>query len=135
MTQYLKDELPTFESGTVLLSTGDIQVMRVNLTSKVINVDIEDKDFIKRIIGMRGELTPKLPSPGTAEKPKPTSTLTMLKTVAETLKKSDITLTVSYRGHSIATIGANAKPKLLQLITKTRAVAINSLWTAIRMIV
>jgi hypothetical protein len=115
MTQNIKDELPTFESGNVLLSTGDIQVMRVNLTSKVINVDIKDKSFIKRIIAMRGELTPKLPTPETTEKTKSTSPLTMLKTVAETLKNSDITLTVSYQGHRIATIGVDAKPKLLQL--------------------
>lgn len=128
------DELPAFESGTVLLSTGNLRVLKVNLTSKEIRVDIEDKAFIKRVIAMRDQLTPKLPTEPNAQQKK-TNPLAILKTVAETLKNRGITLTVSYRGHRIVTIGAEAKPTLLQAITKTRAVAINSLYAAIRMII
>jgi hypothetical protein len=129
------EELPAFESGTVLLSTGDLRVLKVNLTSKKIEIDIEDKTFVKRIIAMRDQLTPKLPTEPNTEQKKPSNPLAILKTVAETLKTRGITLTVSYRGHRIVTIGAEAKPKLLQAITKTRAVALNSLYAAIRMII
>lgn len=129
------DELPAFESGKVLLSTGDLEVLKVNLTSKEIDVDIEDKAFIKRVIAMRGELIPKNPTANTGEKQKSPSLLAILKTVAETLRSRDITLTVSYKGHRIATIGADAKPTLLQLITKTKAVALNSIYTAIKMLI
>jgi hypothetical protein len=129
------EELPAFESGTVLLSTGDLKVLKVNLTSKKIEIDIEDKTFVKRIIAMRDQLTPKLPKEPNTEQKKTSSPLGILKTVAETLKTRGITLTVSYRGHRIVTIGAEAKPTLLQAITKTRAVALNSLFAAIRMII
>lgn len=128
-------ELPAFESGIVLLSTGNLRVLKVNLTSKEINVDIEDKAFIKRIIAMRDQLTPKLPTEPNTQQKKTSSPLSILKTVAETLKNRGITLTVSYRGHRIVTIGAQAKPTLLQAITKTNGVALNSLYTAIRMII
>jgi hypothetical protein len=130
-----RGELPAFESGIVLLSTGNLRVLKVNLTSKEINVDIEDKAFIKRIIAMRDQLTPKLPTEPNTQQKKPSSPLAILKTVAETLKNRGITLTVSYRGHRIVTIGAKAKPTLLQAITKTNGVALNSLYTAIRMII
>jgi hypothetical protein len=129
------EELPAFESGTVLLSTGDLQVLKVNLTSKKIEIDIEDKTFVKRIIAMRDQLTPKLPTDPNTEQKKTSSPLGILKTVAETLKTRGITLIVSYKGHRIVTIGAEAKPTLLQAITKTRAVALNSLFAAIRMII
>ncbi len=129
------EDLPAFESGTVLLSTGDLRVLKVNLTSKKIEIDIEDKTFIKRIIAMRDQLTPKLPTEPNTEQKKTSSPLAILKTVAETLKTRGITLTVSYRGHRMVTIGAEAKPRLLQAITKTRAVALNSPFAAIRMII
>lgn len=127
------DGIPAFESGRVLLSTGDLEVLKVNLTSTQINVDIEDKAFIKRVIAMRGELVPKMPNQDKTKKL--TSPLKMLKTLAETLKSRGITLTVSYQGHRIVTIGADAKPILLQIITKTKAVALNSIYTAIKMLI
>jgi hypothetical protein len=55
--QKSENKEPTFESGKVILSTGDLNVLEVNLTSKRINVDLEDKNFIKRIIAMRGEIS------------------------------------------------------------------------------
>jgi hypothetical protein len=133
--QVTHDGIPNFESGKVLLSTGDLRVLKVDLTSKLINVDVEDKAFIKRIIAMRGELTPKFPPAATGEKPKTGSPLSTLRTVAETLCRRGITLTVSYKGHRMVTIGADAKPILLQLVTKTHGVALNSFYTAIKMII
>ena len=133
--QATPNEIPFFESGRVVLFTGDLEVLKVNLTSKQIAVDVEDKAFIKRVIKMRGEIIPKSPTAKTGEKQKSPSPLAILKTVAETLKNNGITVTVSYQGHRIATLGEDAKPTLLQLVTKTKAVALNSLFTAIKMII
>jgi hypothetical protein len=127
--------IPNFESGHVLLSTGDVQVLRVVLTSSLIEVNIEDKAFIKRIIAMRDSLVPKRPDTGDQNLPSLSGPLSMLRSIAETLCSRGITVTVSYRGHRIATLGADAKPTLLQHITKTRALALNSLYTAIKMII
>jgi hypothetical protein len=130
-------EEPIFESGAVLLSTGDVKVLEVNLTSKKITVDVEDKAFLKRAIALRGEIGPPNDESEPEQNPqqkKSGGALSMLKTVAEALSKRGITLEVSYKGKKVATVGAEAKPTLLQLITKTRAVELNSLLGALRMI-
>jgi hypothetical protein len=130
--------IPNFESGHLVFSTGDIQVLKVDLTSKRINVDVEEKAFIKRIIAMRSELTPKLPTQETetgGEPPNIGGALSTVRTVAEALCRQGITVTLSYKRHRIATIGADAKPILLHHITKTRGVALNNLYVAIKMLI
>lgn len=130
--------IPNFEGGEVLLYTGDVRVLRVDLSSTHINVDLVDKAFVKRIIAMRDQLTPKLPGAGSADKggsPNIGGALSTARKVADALSSRGITVTVSYRGRRIATIGAEAHSTLLQLITKTRRIALNSVFAAIRLII
>jgi|GEM_PF-3480256 hypothetical protein len=132
--------IPNFEGGQVVLSTGDSEVLRVNLSSTHINVDVEDKAFIKRIIAMRDQLTPKMPggavsAEGRENLPQIGSTLSTARMVADALCSRGITVTFSYKNHRIATIGAEAHPILLQHITKTRGIALNSVLAAIRMLI
>jgi hypothetical protein len=136
-----KYEEPVFESGRVVLSTGNLEVLEVKLASKRIDVNLKDKGFIKRLIKMRGEFGTQS-SVDTQEeiakavkKKKSSSPVKMLKTVAEALSDREITLTVSYKGGAVIIIGADARSTVLQLITKTRAVAINSLYRLLRMII
>ncbi|HLN46051.1 MAG TPA: hypothetical protein VK209_10130 [Candidatus Sulfotelmatobacter sp.] len=141
--QESENKEPTFESGKVILSTGDLNVLEVNLTSKKINVDLEDKNFIKRIIAMRGEISQQAQAQlmegdeiEKEVKKKPgVSPLKTLRSVAEALHDRGITLTVSYKGGTIITIGAEARSTILQLITKTRAVAVNSFINILRIII
>jgi hypothetical protein len=128
--------IPNFESGKVILFTGDLQVLKVDLTSKHINVDIEDKQFVKRIIDMREDLIPKPPQSDANEGPPQVgSTLSTVRSVVEAICKQGITITVSYKGKRIATIGEEAHPMLLQRILKTKGIAINSIFTAIKMVI
>jgi hypothetical protein len=131
--------IPNFEGGQILLSTGDVEVLKVDLSSTHINVDVEDKAFIKRIIAMRDQLTPKMPGASSAEAgenpPQIGGALSTARRVADTLCSRGITVTFSYKGHRIATIGAEAHPTLLQHITKTQGIALNSIFTAIKMII
>ena len=136
MTQQEHQKLPLFESGKVRLLTGDLEVLRVSVLGKKIDVDIEDKQFIKRAMKLRREIGPK--KSAAAEKPKKkkkSSPLSMVRMIADTSKRIGVTLTVSYKGRKIATIGAEARPTLLQIITKTRALAINDPITALRMMI
>jgi hypothetical protein len=136
-----KFEEPVFESGRVAISTGNLEVLEVNLTSKRIAVNFEDKGFIKRIMKMRSEFGTQSPLDTQEEmakaikKKKSSSPIKILKTVAEALSDRDITLTLSYKGGTVIIIGAGARPTVLQLITKTRAVAINSFYRLLRMII
>jgi hypothetical protein len=127
--------IPNFESGKVVLSTGDLKVLKVDLTSKHIDVNVEDKNFVKRIIAMRDQLASKPQNGEDDEAPQVGKTLAMVRTVVEALCKQGITITVSYKGHRIATVGAEAKPILLHHILKTKGVALNSLYTAIKMVI
>lgn len=127
------NSISTSEPGKVFLSTGDLEVLRINVAGKRIDVDVEDKQFIKRVIKLRNEFAPKNPSPETEAKKKSNSPLSMIRTISDTCKKLGFTLTVSYKGHKIATMGADAKPMLLQHVTKTNALAINSVYTALEM--
>ncbi len=129
--------IPNFEGGQVVLSTGDIEVLKVNLSSTHIDVDVEDKAFVKRIIAMRDQLAPPgAPSAAGEENPPQVGgALSTARRVADALCSRGITITVSYRGSRIATIGADAHPILLQHITKTKGIALNSVLAAIRMLV
>jgi hypothetical protein len=116
------------------VSTGDVEVLEINLKGKEIGVNVEDKDFIKRAISLSGEISGESPKPEKSEKGKSGSSLAMLKTVAETLRRRGITVTISYQSHTVVTLGTGAHPWLSQLITKTNAIAINSLLKLIMMI-
>ncbi|MFI5419351.1 MAG: hypothetical protein ACHQ1H_00140 [Nitrososphaerales archaeon] len=132
------DALPAFQSGKVHVYTGDLEVLRINVEGKRIDLDVEDKQFIKRAIKLRDEISPKNKNLDAQEKKaqkKSSSPLATIRTIADTCKKLGITLTVSYRGHRIVTVGTEARPTLLQLVTKTRALALNSLYTAIELMV
>ena len=119
----------------MVLLTGDVRVLKVDLTSKHIDVNIEDKNFVKRLIAMRDQLTPKPQNAEDEETPQVGKTLSMVRSVVEALRKQGITITVSYKGHRIATLGAEAHPILLHHILKTKGVALNSFFTAIKMVI
>lgn len=129
---------PSFDGGQVLLWTGDVEVLRVDLSRTCIDVNVADKAFIKRLIAMRDQLLPKMPGAGSAEDGNPPQiggALSMARRVADALSSRGITVTFSYRGKRIATVGAEAHPTILQHITKTRGIALNSVTAAIRMII
>jgi hypothetical protein len=130
--------IPNFEGGQVLLWTGDVEVLRVDLSSTRIEVNLEDKAFVKRLIAMRGQLTPKLPGAsgaGEGNPPQIGGALATARKVADALSSRGITVAVSYRGKRIATIGAEAHSTLLQTITKTRKIALNSVIAAVRLVI
>lgn len=137
----LRDNEPGFETGRIVVSTGNLDTLEVNLTNKRIDVNVEDKSFIKRIIQMRNEInqTPPLDTQEDivreVKKKQSDGPLKMLRTVADALKVRGITLTISYKGKTVVTIGADAKPTILQIVTKTRAVAINSFYRLLRMVI
>ncbi len=123
-----------FESANIILSAGNNDLLQVDLTNKRINIDIENKKFLKGLIKIGRDFTKKQ-KPAAKKNKKSPSALATAKTVGETLKKRGITITLSYRGGVVATLGAEAHPTILQLITKTHTIALNSLPKAITMIV
>lgn len=128
-----------FESGKIVLSTGEVEALEVNLRGSTIEVDIKDKDFIKRAIKLRGEISKMMPKAQESQEPKKKKKspgpLAMLKTTAEALCSRGITVTVSLKGDKLLTLGADAHPTFLQLITRTKAVAINRFFKLIGLVI
>ena len=49
-----------------------------------------------------------------------------LEEVAEELSNAGVTVTLSYKGDLVATLGSQAKPKLSSILTGTRSIEINN---------
>ena len=103
------------KSGEVTLITGDVKALQINAEDKKIELRIIDKEFLKDILGSAGD--------GISIRRK----LAQLKSIAVELKDEGFTVTLSYKGDRLVTIGLEAKPKFSRLVTRTDAVEINNL--------
>lgn len=123
------DAKPLFESGKVILAASKLRLLQVNVTTKCIEVDIQDKEFIKRALQLRSVFSkPKSETEEKESKRKEdgVSLLERLRSVTETLCSIGVTIIVSFKGDRLITLGAGARPRLLQYITGTRGLAINN---------
>ena len=103
------------KSGEVTLITDDVEVLHIKAEDNKIELSIADKEFLKDVFGSTGG--------GTSIRNK----LAQLKNIAVELKDEGLTVTLSYKGDRLVTIGSEAKPKFSRLVTRTDAVEINNL--------
>ena len=103
------------KSGEVTLITGDVEALQIKAEDNKIELSIADKEFLKDVLGSAGG--------GTSIRSK----LAQLKSIAVELKDEGLTVTLSYKGDLLVTIGLEAKPKFSRLVTRTDAVEINNL--------
>jgi hypothetical protein len=103
------------KSGEVTLFTGDAEALQVKAEDNKIELNAASKEFLKDVIGSAGS--------GASIRSK----LAQLKGIADELKDEGLTVTLSYKGDRLVTLGAEAKPKFSRLVTRTSAVEINNL--------
>jgi hypothetical protein len=103
------------KSGEVTLVTGEVEALQVKAEDKKIDISIADKEFIKDVLGSAGD--------GKSIRSK----LAQLKSIAMELKDEGLTVTLSYKGDLLVTIGSEAKPTFSRLVTRTDSVEINNL--------
>ena len=113
-------QLPTWlghvaKSGEVTLITGDVEALQIKAEDNKIELSIADKEFLKDVFGSAGDGTSIM------------SKLAQLKSLAAELNDEGLTVTLSYKGDLLVTIGSEAKPKFSRLVTRTGAVEINNL--------
>ena len=121
----------TLKSGRITISQNDKPAVEVNVSEKKIDADVVDKEFVKEIISTSRKATTKKgvgesirASVGAlreARKAQPT-----MKEMVEDLCREGVTITVSYKGDRVVTVGAEANSKLTRLVTGTKGVEINS---------
>ena len=120
------------ESGKVTLSTKNKEAIEIIAVNKKIDVNAKNKELIKDIIssvrdsGKNISVTERAKEiPDMLKTAK--STREMLIDIAEEFKAAGITITLSYEGNVVATMGAQARARLSRLVTGTKAIEINSL--------
>jgi hypothetical protein len=121
------------KSGKVTLSKGDVKAVEIKAADSKIEITALDKDFVKDTIAVaRGNQKQKdqsiresiLSTVGQIKSAR--SSLSMLKDFAEELSEAGVTVTLSYDGDVVVTVGSGAKPTLSSLVTGTKAIEINS---------
>ena len=108
LTQILK-------SGEINLSANNQKLIQLTVKSKQIDLNIIDNKFLKELLKDNTKTTSFL------------ELLKQLKTLAEELKNQGVTITLSYKGVTMLTLGSDAKANLSQLITRTKKIEINNL--------
>ena len=113
-------QLPTWlgyvvKSGEVTLFTDNVEALQIKAEDNKIELSIADKKFLKDVVGSAGS--------GASIR----SILAQLRSIAGELKDEGLTVTLSYKGDRLVTMGLEAKPKLSRVVTGTNAVEINNL--------
>ncbi|MCK4424682.1 hypothetical protein KAU93_03275 [Candidatus Bathyarchaeota archaeon] len=106
----------SFKSGEINLSTSGTESLQLKIEHKRFSINLLRKELLKDILS--------------EVKPERTSILRMLaqlKNTAERLKKTGLTITISYKDEIILTLGAEANPTLSKLVTRTNAIQVNNL--------
>jgi len=104
LTQILK-------SGEINLSANNQKLIQLTVKSKQLDLNIIDNKFLKELLKDN----------------------TKTKNIAEELKNENVTITVSYKGIVVLTLGSDAKTNLSRLITGKKEIEINNLHKLIQM--
>ncbi len=123
--------LEAIKSGKITISQNDKPALEVTASEKRLDINTLDKDFVKEIMSSvqgasskKGVIEGLKKSFGTIREA--SKFLPLLKDIAEDLCSEDFTVTVSYKGDLVLTIGAKADSKFTRLITGTKGIEINS---------
>ena len=108
ITQVLK-------SGEVTVSTGDVKALQLRVETKKIDLNIVDKEFLKTALK------------GGKQRSSLLDMLGLLKSIAKELKDEGYTITISYQGKTVVTLGLEAAPSFSRVVTRTNAVEVNDL--------
>ena len=119
----------TVKPGKVTVCQNDVETFEIKAQGK----RIDDKEFIKKIIssvtegsnkrGVKEGIKRSVNGIKVARNMRP-----LLKDIVEDLCREGVTITVSYtyKGDKVATIGSEANSKLTRSVTGTKGIEINS---------
>jgi len=109
------------KSGELQLFTNDEKVLELKAKNQTIDLNIVDNKFLKDVlrdsVGAKSFL----------------KKIAYFKNIAEELKNENVTITVSYKGIVVLTLGSDAKTNLSRLITGKKEIEINNLHKLIQM--
>ncbi|MEJ2240777.1 MAG: hypothetical protein P8Y18_01350 [Candidatus Bathyarchaeota archaeon] len=103
------------KSGQIGVSANNNQLIQLSINNKNIDLNIIDHRFLIDLLKNDGQTKSFL------------QLLAQLKTLAEDLKDQRITITLSFEGSTLVTIGSDAKANFSRFITGTKQIEINNL--------
>ena len=114
----------TIKSGKITVSQNNVKSLEIKAEEKKIDVNAIDKKFVKEIISSVRDGSGKGSGRGitVVREIRP-----LLKRIVDDFSEEGVTVTISYKGDRVATMGSEANAKLTRFITGTRHVEINSL--------
>lgn len=121
----------TLKSGKITISQNNKPAVEVNISEKKIDANIQDKEFIKEVMGsarkastskgIRKSIQSGVDTIREARKARP-----LVKELVEDLCSEGVTITLSYKGDRVVTVGSEADSKLTRVVTGTKGIEINS---------
>ena len=105
-----------FKKGAIGVTINEREVLQLKAENKEFSLDLIDKQFVKKVLSGLGDGRTSL-----------RSSLSQARKVAEEFRDEGLTVTISYGGSKVVTIGLNAKPTFSQLVTGSDAIQIDSL--------
>ena len=122
----------TLKSGKITISQNNKSSVELSISNKKIDANLQDKEFLKEIISSSLQTTTT--NKGISESiHRGIHTLSearqiqpLIKDLVEDLCREGVTLTVSYKGDRVITIGSEADSMLTRFVTGTKGIEINS---------
>ena len=136
LTTFLAESI---KSGKIKVSQNNTETLEITAQNKKIDVNAKDKEFIKDIIsstskndkpskGVIGTIERGVDGLRTVRNMQP-----MVKEIAEDLRREGMTVTLSFKGDKVVTMGSEADPKFTRLLLGTKGVQINSVRKLVEM--
>jgi hypothetical protein len=132
LTTFLAESI---KSGKIRVSQNNTEALEITAQDKKIDVNAKDKEFVKDIIlssvrkeddklqrGVIGTIGRGVTGLRTVRNMQP-----MVKEIAEDLQREGVTVTISFKGDPVITMGSEANPKFARFLLGTKSVEINSI--------
>jgi len=129
LTTFLAESI---KSGKIKVSQNNVEAVEITAQDKKIDVNAKNKEFIKDVIsaaskddgskkGLIGSIERGVGSLRSVREMQP-----MVKEIADDLSREGLTVTLSYKGDKVVTIGSEADSKFTRFLTGTKGIEVNS---------
>ncbi len=120
----------TLKSGKIKVSQNNVEAVEITAQDKKIDVNAKDKEFVKEIISAARKGSDDQPKGLISSIERSVKTVRnmqpMVKEIAEDFCREGVTVTLSYKGDKVVTIGSEADSKFTRFLTGTKGVEVNN---------
>jgi len=116
--------IQTLTQGRISLQTNGAENVQLQIENKKMDINFLQKEPLKTILELESQM----------EKESILKRLKTLKNIAEKLKQNGFTITISYKGQTLLTLGSEAQPTISQMVTGTKTIEVNNLIELIKLV-